>query len=81
MNIKKNYILLKGGIYENKIREAAAVNTRTLSNKAGYDNSGAEVDTETQLEKANEMKTTAKAGSLSAKANMVREYNEKNTRK
>ena len=70
----------KMGVYENQIREAAAMRTRTLSNKANYDNSAA-ADIETQIDKANELKTTAKPGSLSAKANMVRDYNERNSRK
>lgn len=70
----------KMGVYENQIREAAAMRTRTLSSKANYDNSAA-AEAETQLEKANEMKATAKHGSLSAKANMVRDYNERNSRK
>lgn len=70
----------KMGVYQNQIRQAAAMNTRTITNKASYDNSSA-ADTDSILEKANEMKTTAKAGSLSAKANMVRDYNERNSRK
>ena len=70
----------KMGVYENQIREAAAMRTRTLSSKASYDNSAAE-DMESQLERANEMKTTARPDSLSARANMVRDYNERNTRK
>ena len=70
----------KMGVYENQIREAAAMRTRTLSNKANYDNSAA-ADIESQIDRANELKTTAKPGSLSAKANMVRDYNERNSRK
>ena len=70
----------KMGVYENQIREAAAMRTRTLSSKAGYDNSAA-ADIETQIDRANELKTTARPGSLSAKANMVRDYNERNSRK
>ena len=70
----------KRGVYENQIREAAAMRTRTLSNKANYDNSAA-ADIESQIDRANELKTTAKPGSLSAKANMVRDYNERNSRK
>jgi YidC/Oxa1 family membrane protein insertase len=70
----------KMGVYENQIREAAAMRTRTLSSKAGYDNSAA-ADIESQIDRANELKTTAKPGSLSAKANMVRDYNERNSRK
>ena len=70
----------KMGVYENQIREAAAMRTRTLSNKANYDNSAA-ADIESQIDRANDLKTTAKPGSLSAKANMVRDYNERNSRK
>ncbi len=70
----------KMGVYENQIREAAAMRTRTLSNKANYDNSE-EADIENQLDRANELKTTAKPGSMSAKANLVRDYNERNSRK
>lgn len=70
----------KMGVYENQIREAAAMKTRTLESKANYDNSAA-ADAESQLDRVNEMKKTAKAGSLSAKANMVRDYNERNSRK
>ncbi len=70
----------KLGVYENQIREAAAMKTRTISSKASYDNSESEEEV-SQLDRANELKTTAKPGSLSAKANMVREFNERNTRK
>ena len=70
----------KMGVYENQIREAATMKTRTLESRANYDNSAA-ADAESQLDRANEMKKTAKAGSLSAKANMVRDYNERNSRK
>ena len=70
----------KMGVYQNQIRDMAAVNTRSLSSRAGYDNSDAQ-EIENQINRANDLKTTAKPGSLSAKANMVREYNERNTRK
>ena len=36
---------------------------------------------ELEIEKANAAKSKAKAGSMSAKANMVREFNERNNRK
>jgi len=68
----------KRGVYENQIREAAAMNTRSIQSKA---NIGNYADTESQLEEANRVKSNAKPGSLAAKANMVREYNERNSRK
>ena len=66
----------KRGIYENQIREAAAVKTRTIENKANIGNY-AEVDKNAY----NNVNKTYKPGSMAAKANMVREYNEKNSRK
>ena len=36
---------------------------------------------ELEIEKANAAKSKAKAGSMSAKANMVRDFNERNNRK
>ena len=68
----------KRGIYENQIREAAAMKTRSIQSKA---NIGNYEDTESQIEAANVAKTNAKPGSLAAKANMVRDYNERNSRK
>lgn len=68
----------KRGVYENQIREAAAMNTRSIQSKA---NIGNYADTETKLEEANRAKSNAKPGSLAAKANMVRDYNERNSRK
>ena len=70
----------KMGVYENQIRANAGMTTRTLSSKASYDNSSSE-STESVIDRANEMKSTAKPGSLSAKANLVRDYNERNSRK
>ena len=40
-----------------------------------------EAQRELELEKANATKAKAKAGSMAAKANMVRDFNEKNSRK
>ena len=40
-----------------------------------------EAQRELELEKANAAKAKAKAGSMAAKANMVRDFNEKNSRK
>ncbi len=66
----------KRGVYENQIREAAAMKTRTIESKANIGNY-AEVDTNAY----NNDNKTYKPGSMAAKANMVREYNERNSRK
>jgi YidC/Oxa1 family membrane protein insertase len=66
----------KRGIYENQIREAAAMKTRTIESKANINNY-AELDSESY----NNVNKTYKPGSMAAKANMVREYNERNSRK
>lgn len=68
----------KRGIYENQIRERAAMNTRSIQSKANVETFA---ESERKLEQANMTKANAKPGSLAAKANMVREYNEKNSRK
>ena len=68
----------KRGIYENQIREAAAMKTRTIESKANignYANVDSKEDTDTTVNR------NYKPGSMAAKANMVREYNERNTRK
>jgi YidC/Oxa1 family membrane protein insertase len=68
----------KMGISEEQMRAIANRKTRTLQNKAAYNN---EAEKEEQLNTANEMRANAKPGSLAAKANMVRDYNERNSRK
>lgn len=70
----------KMGIAENQISNAARINTKKINdNVAKAQMSSAEK--ELQLEKANAAKANAKAGSMAAKANMVREFNERNSRK
>ena len=82
--IKKNQEKAKAkrekmGIAENQIRNAAQMNTRrTMSDKA---NTETFAEKEMLLEKANIAKANAKPGSMAAKANMVKEYNERNNRK
>ena len=82
--IKKNQEKAKAkrekmGIAENQIRNAAQMNTRrTMSDKA---NTETFAEKEMLLEKANIAKANAKPGSMAAKANMVKEYNERNSRK
>lgn len=67
----------KMGITEEKIRQAAMINTRTIQSKANISSA----DNELALEKAEAAKTNAKKGSMASKANLVREFNEKNNRK
>jgi YidC/Oxa1 family membrane protein insertase len=69
----------KMGITENQIREAAALRTKTIESKANVKVSSE--DKEEALAKANEKKANAKQGSMAARANMVRDYNERNSRK
>ncbi len=68
----------KRGIYESQMREAAAINTRSIQSRANVETFA---DSERKLEQANMAKTNAKPGSMAAKANMVRDYNERNSRK
>ena len=69
----------KMGITEDQIRQAATIKTRTIESKAQLSNTSEE--NEVLLEEAQAKKSTAKPGSLAAKANMVREFNERNSRK
>ncbi len=68
----------KKGISENQIRQAAAINTKNLSNKANVTTSA---ERELEIEKTNAAKAKEKEGSLAYRANMVREFNERNSRK
>ena len=68
----------KRGVYENQIREAAAMKTRSIESKA---NIGNYADKEVKSENYNNVNKTYKPGSMASKANMVREYNERNSRK
>ena len=67
----------KRGIYENQIREAAAMKTRTIESRANISNY-ADRDSSDAY---NNVNRTYKPGSMAEKANMVREYNERNSRK
>lgn len=69
----------KLGIAEDQIRQAAAMKTRSIENKANTNVSSAQKELE--LEKAETLKSQAKEGSLTAKANLVKNFNEKNNRK
>ena len=67
----------KMGISENQIRDAAKMKTRTIDNKS---NMKSFADKELELEKANSIKSNAKSGSMAAKANKDKEFNERNSR-
>lgn len=69
----------KMGIAEKQISNAARINTRQISEPAKKTVSSAE--RELELEKARAAKANAKSGSMAAKANMVRDFNERNNRK
>lgn len=67
----------KKGISDNQISSAARMNTRAntnLSHELSF------VEKEKMLEEADQKRKNAKAGSLAAKANMVREFNERNNK-
>ena len=68
----------KMGISENQIRNAAQMNTKRMEDKA---HTVTNAEKEALLERANAAKMNAKPGSMTAKANMVKEYNERNSRK
>lgn len=68
----------KMGIAENQISNAARMNTRRMEEKKQTMTSA---EKELMLEKAAEAKQNAKAGSMAAKANMVREFNERNNKR
>lgn len=68
----------KRGLSEDYIKKAAQIKTKSIDNKA---NVSVSAGTEEKLAKAAEYKANAKAGSLASKANMVKEFNERNSRK
>ena len=68
----------KMGISENQISNAARINTRRMEEKKQTQTSA---EKELMLEKAAAAKSNAKPGSMAAKANMVKEFNERNNKK
>lgn len=65
----------KMGISENQINQAAKLKTKNISEPAVSSKEKEEI-----LEKATANRSKAKPGSMSAKANLVKEFNEKNSR-
>lgn len=70
----------KMGIAQNQIRDAAKISTKKIDS-TGEESKMSSAQKELELEKASAKKANAKAGSMAAKANMVRDFNEKNSRK
>ncbi len=68
----------KMGLSEDYIKKAAQIKTKSIDNKA---NVSVSAGTEEKIAKAAEYKANAKSGSLASKANMVKEFNERNSRK
>lgn len=77
--------LKKQGINAEKLQAAARTNTKNISSKTAYQNNAVKRTSKTDEEKAEDIRKAteyynknAKPGSLAAKANMVKQYNEKN---
>ena len=67
----------KAGVMASGLNNYASMNTKSISSKASMTQS----EKEEALKKANEYYSkNAKPGSIAAKANMVKEYNEKNNK-
>lgn len=87
-NIEKyNEKMKKKGIDPAKLNAAARTNTKNISSKTAYKNTASNKPAKTAEEKAAVIKESteyynknAKPGSLAAKANMVKQYNEKNNK-
>lgn len=67
----------KMGIYQNQITNAAKMSTKANTNLS-HDMTYAEK--EKMIEEANAKRSGAKSGSMAAKANMVRDFNERNNK-
>lgn len=76
--------LKKQGVDAAKLQAASRINTKNISSKTSYQNPAAKRSAKTDEEKAEDIRKSteyynknAKPGSLAAKANMVKQYNEK----
>ena len=87
-NVEKyNEKLKKRGIDPAKLNAAARTNTKNISSKTAYKNTASNKPAKTEEEKAAAIKESteyynknAKPGSLAAKDNVVKQYNEKNNK-
>lgn len=64
------------GITEEQMRQVAQIKTRSIEAKANTNVSSA--NKELELERATQIKSKAKPGSLASKANLVQDYNQRN---
>ena len=71
----------KMGISEEQFRQAAQMKTRSIGNKANLSTGVSEDEGEFESENASAARENLNPASLAAKANLVREFNEKNSRK
>lgn len=83
--IKKNSVksakkLEKMKEQQEKLNTYAAVNTKSIQKKANISNASQNGNTEADSNAAGYYKADAKPGSMMAKANMVREFNERNNK-
>lgn len=74
--------LEKQGVYAQNVNKYSNMNTRTISSAANMNTKSglSQKEKENAYQNAVNNSKTAKSGSLTAKANMVREYNEKNSK-
>lgn len=74
----------KAGVKAEQMQKYAAMSTKNISNgtasKATKTSSMTDEEREQKLSKAREAQSNAKPGSLAAKANLVKQYNEKNNK-
>lgn len=71
----------KMGISEEQFRQAARMNTRSIGNKANLNTGVVDDDADAELENASAAREEVRPGSLASKANLVKDFNEKNSRK
>ena len=71
----------KQGIRQNQIRDMAAMSTRNYNTASQKKNVNTSSENEAKAQAAASKKANAKPGSMASKANLVQQYNEKNTRK
>ena len=78
---KRKKKLEKAGIDPNALAKNANMNTKKISNAAAKTSTMSQADKDAAMKKATEYyNKNAKPGSIAAKANMVKQYNEKNNK-
>ena len=78
---KRKKKLEKAGIDPEALSRNASMNTRNISSRASQTSSMSQAEKDEAIKKATEYyNQNAKPGSIAAKANMVKQYNEKNNK-